>query len=745
MAAFLYRLGRTAFRRRWTTSMVWLLILIGVLFGAATAPPLPADTFTMPGTDTQQAFELLETKFPELNSAGAEARIVVRAPAGTTLAEPAQRDRVSALVADIRRAPLIDQVVDPYQAGSVSPDGRTGFVSAAFNVTATRMTAEAHTSLTQAAERARQSGLTVEMGGDAVPPSEGFGSGEVIGFLVAGVVLLITFGSLVAAGMPLLTAVLGVLISVAGIIGLGSTLGLSSTTSTLALMLGLAVGIDYALFIISRYRAEVTEGRERADAAGRAAGTAGSAVVFAGLTVVVALAGLAVVRIPLLTRMGLAGAGAVLIAVLVAVTLVPALLGFAPVKVLRRRDRARQYGRSPSARQQRKAEKRAGRTGPGASMRWARFVLRRPVLTLVVFVTGLVAIAVPATRLQLGLPSEGTMAPETTQRKAYDMLTESFGQGFNGPLTIVVSAPEATRVARTVSNDFKAQAGVVSVSDPVASTGDDAAVLTLVPSTGPTDKRTEDLVHRLRATGRETGARLDATVLVAGQTAMFLDFSGKLDAALLPYLGLVVGLAFILLMIIFRAVLVPLKAALGFLLSVTAALGAVVAVFQWGWLAAVFGVEQPGPIMSTMPILLIGVVFGLAMDYEVFLVARMREAYAHGQDAREAVVTGFRYGGSVVTAAALIMMSVFSGFIVQDNDFIQMIGLGLAAAVLFDAFAVRMAIIPALFALLGEAAWWMPRWLGRVLPRVDIEGTRLDERHEAHAEVPSSADASSRA
>ncbi|MEY9996245.1 RND superfamily putative drug exporter [Streptomyces sp. V4I8] len=736
MATFLYKLGRLAFRRRGITVLLWLLVLVGAGAAAASAPPLPADTFTMPGTETQKAYDLLEKRFPAFSADGAEARIVVRAPGGGKITDPAQKQRVESLFADLAKSPQVERVVDPYAGQAISKDGTTAYGSVTYEVGATRVSPEAHDALLDAARDGRASDLVVEMGGDALPPEGSMGSGEAIGVLVSAIVLLITFGSLLAAGMPLLTAFIGVAVGICGVVALGSTLGLSSTTSTLALMLGLAVGIDYALFIISRYRSEVAEGHERGEAAGRAVGTAGSAVVFAGLTVVVALAGLAVVNVPMLTKMGLAGAGTVAVAVVVAVTLVPALLGFAPVKVLRRRDRAAQYGKPLSARQQRKAAKRTARQKPNLGTRWAGFVLRHPVAVLLVGVVGLGAVAVPAAGLRLGLPSEGTMAPHTTQRKAYDMLSESFGPGFNGPLTVVVEGQDVKSAAATVRTELEEQRGVVSVSPPSLNEAGDTAVLNVVPNTGPSDTKTEGLVRELRTTADGIEGRTGSVVLVAGQTAMFIDFSQTLDQALLPYLAVVVGLAFLLLMLAFRSVLVPLKAALGFLLSVAAALGAVVAVFQWGWLADVFNVDQPGPVMSTMPIFMIGVVFGLAMDYEVFLVTRMHEAHSHGAPTREAVVTGFRYGGRVVGAAALIMTSVFSGFIVEDNDFIQMIGFGLAIAVLFDAFVVRMALVPALFALLGDKAWWMPGWLDRLLPNMDIEGKKLTEGRPADRHLP---------
>ncbi|WP_327354702.1 MMPL family transporter [Streptomyces sp. NBC_01304] len=737
MATFLSKLGRLAFRRRGVMVLLWLLIFGGVGFAASSAPAPPADTFSMPGTESQEAFDLLTEKFPDASADGASARVVVRAPEGKKITDPEQKAEVGKLVGELgTSSPQVVSAADPYRTPevSISKDGTTAYTVVTYKVSAMEVSDKAHDAQEAAIKKAEKTGLTVEAGGDAVKIDQAMGgTGEQIGILISAVVLVLTFGSMLAAGMPLLTALIGVGVGISGITALASTFDLSATTSTLAMMIGLAVGIDYALFIVSRFRAERIEGRTPEEAAGRAVGTAGSAVVFAGLTVIVALAGLAVVNVPMLTKMGLAAAGTVAVAVLVAITLIPALLGFAPVKVMARKTRL-QYAIKPlSEKKQGVAAKRAARLAkkggqdrPNLGSRWARYVLRHPVAVLLVGVVGLGAIAVPAASLELGLPGEGSMSTKTTQRKAYDMLSESFGPGFNGPLMVTVQADDAEAAGNKVGDALRDADGVVSVSPAGANKANDTAIVNVIPKTGPTEKKTEELVRELRGAAGELERTTASTILVTGQTAMFIDFSKTLDDALLPYLGLVVGLAFLLLMVVFRSILVPLKAALGFLLSVTAALGAVVAVFQWGWLADVLGIEQTGPIMSTMPIFMIGIVFGLAMDYEVFLVSRMRESYAHGARPADAVVDGFRHGGRVVAAAAVIMMSVFSGFIVEDNDFIKMIGFALAIAVLFDAFVVRMAIVPALFALLGKTAWWLPKWLDRILPRVDVEGEKLD-------------------
>ncbi|SEN09806.1 MMPL family transporter [Actinacidiphila rubida] len=713
MATFLYKLGRLAFRRRRYVVLVWVALLAIAGVGAATAPSAPSDNFTVPGTEAQHAFDLLHERFPGTNADGASARMVFKAPNGQKITAGPNKAAVEKVVTDLKNSPQKGTVADPFTADAVSKDGTTAYASVTYTAKSTEITDATHTAIEDAAQHGRDAGLTVETGGTALQASPETGNSEVIGIGIAAVVLLITFSSLVAAGLPLLTAIMGVGVGIAGITALATTLGLSSTSSTLASMIGLAVGIDYALFIVSRHRHELMEGHDGEEAAGRAVGTAGSAVVFAGLTVLIALAGLSVVNIPMLTKMGLAAAATVAIAVLIALTLIPALLGFAGTKVLTRKVRK---GRATDA------------DKPNMGTRWARLVVRRRVPFLVAGVVALGLAALPITGMQLGLPDDGSQPVSTTQRKAYDTLSAGFGPGFNGPLMVVVDAAHSSdpqQAAQHVKQTIAGFPDVKTVTAPAFNPKGDTATLTVVPASKPSSAQTEDLVHTIRGHSGELERSTGADVLVTGTTAMNIDVSQRLNDALVPYLALVVGLAFLLLMIVFRSVLVPLKAALGFLLSVLAALGAVVAVFQWGWLSHLIGVEQTGPIMSMMPIFLIGVVFGLAMDYEVFLVTRMREAYVHGESPRQAVVTGFTHGARVVSAAAVIMISVFAGFIGSSESMIKMMGFGLAIAVAFDAFIVRMTIVPAVLALLGRAAWWLPGWLQRALPNVDVEGEQL--------------------
>ncbi|MFG2465141.1 MMPL family transporter [Streptomyces canus] len=728
MATFLYRVGRLAFRRRWYVALVWAAVLAAVGLGALKAPGAADEGFSMPGIESQKAFDLMEERFPGATADGATARVVFVAPDGQKVTAADHKKAVEDTVAGLADGSQVATAVNPFQTKAVSKDGTTAYATVTYKVAADDLTDASKEQLEHALEAARDTGLTVDAGGSAMADGGGAGgAAELIGVAIAAVVLLVTFGSLAAAGLPLLTALIGVGVSMATILALSHALGLSTTTGTLAMMLGLAVGIDYALFVVSRYREERANGRAAQEATALAVGTAGSAVVFAGLTVVIALAGLAVVGIPMLTKMGLAAAGAVVVAVLIALTLVPAFLGFWPNAVLRRKDRG-------PRRIQEEAKDNGG-------TRWARFVLRRPLPVLILGVVGLGALALPMTSLQLGMPGDEAKPTSTTERRAYDALAEGFGPGFNGPLTVVVDAKgddDAKAAAAAISKDIGATKGIVSVSPARFNEAGDTAVFSVVPSTAPTDEKTKELVTAIRGERPGIESETGATYEVTGSTALNIDISEKVQSALVPYLIVVVGLAIVLLLVVFRSLLVPLKAALGFLLSVLASLGAVVVVFQEGHGAGLLGVETTGPIMSLMPIFLVGIVFGLAMDYEVFLLSRMREAYVHGETSHQAVTSGFRHSARVVVAAALIMIAVFAGFIGESDSMIKMIGFGLASAVLLDAFVVRMAIVPAVLALLGDRAWWLPAWLDRILPRVDVEGEALTR--DADNPEPSPAD-----
>ncbi|MFI7585496.1 MMPL family transporter [Spongisporangium articulatum] len=728
MATFLYRVGRFSYRRRGLVAGVWLLLLVATGIAAATLSGPTSSTFSIPGTESQKALDLITERNPGANADGASVRVVFVAGGNGTLTSDASKAAVEKAITQLKAVDDVAAVSDPYRSQAVSQDGTTAYATVSYSVPATQLTSATNETLQTAARSAVGPGITVEFGGDVVSSDGPAGATEGIGIVIGAIVLVITFGSLLAAGLPLLTALIGVGFGTLGVAVATGFTDISDTTSVLATMLGLAVGIDYALFIVSRYRHELLVGRDGEEAAGRAIGTAGSAVVFAGATVVIALAALLVAGIPFLSSMGLAAAGTVAMAVVIALTLVPALLGFLGRRVLGRRGRAALDPEAPGGGD--------GNLVHGEPMgaRWARLVVRGRVPVFIVLVLALGAIALPTLDLRLGMPTDETASPSTTQRRAYDALAAGFGPGFNGPLIVAVDLAGITgedsgfaRDAATtdIQADLAKVPGVAAVAPATPNAAGDLALITVIPTTGPSTDATETLVHTIRADAQKWRAERGARAYVTGTTAIGIDISEKLGAALAPYLIVVVGLAFLLLMLVFRSLVVPLKATLGFLLSLAATFGALVAVFQKSWGAGLVGLDSSGPILSFLPILVIGILFGLAMDYEVFLVTRMREEFVHGADAQSAVVSGFRHGARVVTAAAVIMTSVFAGFVITDDPIVKSIGFALSVGIVFDAFVVRMTLVPAIMSLLGRSAWWFPSWLDRLLPDVDVEGEGL--------------------
>jgi uncharacterized membrane protein YdfJ with MMPL/SSD domain len=715
MATRLYRIGGWAFRHRRVVLLSWLVALLAVVASAAAFSGKTSNEFSVPGTESQVAQDLLEEKFPE--AGGGSARVVFAAPEGEQLTDAENKAAVMESVERASKAPEVVAVADPYESKTISKDGRIGFADVYYPVKAEEVEKESADALEASVKPAEEAGMQVEFGGGVVH-EESESMAEAVGMGVGFVVLAITLSSLLAAGLPLFTALIGVMLGVTGITALSGVVEISETAPILATMLGLAVGIDYALFILSRHRQNMGEGMEPEEAAAQATATAGSAVVFAGATVVIALVGLTVVQIPFLTVMGLAAAATVSIAVLIAVTLLPAILGFSGGRlgrlnrVLRLRPRHRKEGTDT------------------LSLRYAKFITRRPKLVVVTTLVLLGAIAIPAMHMKLGLPDDGSSPTSTTERRAYDLLTEGFGPGFNGPLTAVVHAPDATReqqkqIATTVAEEIKTFPGVAAVSAPAQNESGDITVVSVTPTSGPAADETKDLVSYMRAEAEKIPEKYGLDAYVTGTTALNIDTNDKLAAALPKYIAVVVGLALILLTVVFRSVLVPLKAVGGFLLSIAAALGVVVWVFQDGNLMSVFDIAKEGPITSFLPVLLVGILFGLAMDYEVFLVSRMREHFVKTGRAKESVVVGYGQSGRVVTAAAIIMISVFGAFILDTDPVVKSIGLSLAFGVLADAFIVRMTLVPAVMHLLGKRAWWMPKRLERIVPEVDIEGEEM--------------------
>ncbi|WP_026534445.1 MMPL family transporter [Arthrobacter sp. H14] len=610
----------------------------------------------------------------------------------------------------------------------VSDDGSVAVARVQFDKEINAVSAETRQQVQDVVNAAKASGVQVDYSKEIVQDiSEIFGAAEIIGVAMAAVVLLVMLGTFVAAGLPLLMAVTGVAVGVGGTFALSGVIEMSSVSPMLALMLGLAVGIDYSLFIVNRHRTQLLHGMPMGESIGRATGTAGNAVLFAGLTVVIALAALSVTGIPFLAVMGLAGAATVAVAVVVALTLTSALLGTIGNRLISKRVWAKAGSGGTEHEDQAEAERIDSGRG------WGGFVTKHPIVMLIVSILALGAVALPAMDLRVGLPDGGAEPADSTAYAAYTSLGQAFGEGINGPLLVVGEMPsglsdeEAEESRFDVVRELRRVDNVAAAVPAGASQDGDTAIFQVIPTDGPSDQSTEELVHELRDSAGEISAATGVEIGVTGQTAVNIDVSQKLLDALPLYLGLVVGLSLILLLLVFRSIVVPLLATAGFLLSLAASFGAVVAIYQWGWLGEIFGVHNPGPVLSFLPIIMIGVLFGLAMDYQVFLVSGMREAYIHGEPARHAVRSGFSHGARVVTAAAIIMTSVFAGFVFSHLTMVRPIGFGLAFGVLLDAFVVRMVIVPAAMHLLGKSAWWLPRWLDRLLPDVDVEGSKLAE------------------
>jgi RND superfamily putative drug exporter len=712
MATLLYRLGALSARRWRMTMLAWLVVLGGVVALGVTSSGTFQMSSSIPGSPAQTALTRMDQHWanPQVQSAD----VVFQAPAGHKVTESALQRSMNASLAAAGHVSGVTAVTTPAQDGRVSPDGRTAVAQVDFTTAKGNDVPTATLDAVKATGApAENAGLKTVYGGDAfAPPGTTVGPTELVGVLVALTILLITFGSMVSAGMPLLTALVGVAGTMTALMGLSSVVGISSNAPTLSIMLGLAVGIDYALFIVSRHRSQLAAGTPVKESIAKATATAGSAVVFAGATVLIALAGLSVAGVPMLTSMGLASAGAVLVAVLTALTLLPALLAAFGRRLIPK----------PGSRTARNAA-HADKATMG--MKWMTAVMRHPVRYLVAVTVGLLVIAAPAAKLQTALDDNGSQPTTTTSRQAYDMIDQSFGPGANGPLLVLVENHSPAAVASTataVQHALDGVPGVASVS-PVDTAKDGAAArIQVVPATGPRTQATSDLVTHLRTAMTPVASSTGSYVAVTGQTAVSIDVSSKLNSALLPFGIVVVGLSLLLLMIAFRSIAIPLKATIGFLLSVGSAFGATVAVFQWGWLAGPLGTPSQGPVASFVPIIVMAVLFGLAMDYEVFLVSAMREDYGRRRDARGAVLAGARHASRVVTSAALIMIAVFVSFFLGKDPAIMPIAFALAVGVLVDAFLVRMTLVPAVLTLLGDRAWWLPRRLDRFLPHLDVEG-----------------------
>ncbi|MFI8525046.1 MMPL family transporter [Promicromonospora sukumoe] len=752
MSSVLYSLGRWAVRARRLVVALWVVALVLVGGAAGLLQQGLDNQVSIPGTESQEALDRLAATFPQVS--GASAQVIVVAPDGGTINDDAMRAAIEDGVEDLGDVSQVEVVTSPYDdlmPASVSDDDRATLLTIQLDGDQGSITDETKDALgveTEALAQALPAGAEAHLGGQLFSskfPEMTLTEG--IGLLVALVVLVLTLGSLVAAGLPLLNALLGVGASM-GLLFAATVLGpINSTTPMLAVMLGLAVGIDYALFIVSRHREQLGKGLDVHESIARATATAGSAVVFAGLTVMIALVGLGVAGIPFLTIMGVAAAVTVGVTVLVSLTLLPALLGMAGERL-----------RPRPSRKERRAAARAAAAAVEASQGtpaqddpeatrtlvavvappeekpnrffagWVRAVTKVPALTVVLVIAGMGALSYPALDLRLALPDAGVMAEDDPARVTYDLVSENFGDGFNGPLIVtgsIVTSTDPVALMDQIGDEIADLPGVADVPLSTPNESADTGIIQVVPEGGPTSAETEALVREIRSLHDHFLDEYGVDLAVTGFTAVGIDVSDKLGNALLPFALVVVGLSLILLTMVFRSIAVPIKATIGYLFSVGAAFGVVSLVFEHGVLAEALNVTRTGPVISFMPIVLMGILFGLAMDYEVFLVSRMREDYVHGGSAKHAISTGFQGSAKVVTAAAIIMIAVFVAFVPHGDMNLKPIALGLAVGVAVDAFVVRMVFVPAVLALLGEKAWYMPKWLDKVLPSFDVEGEGL--------------------
>ncbi|HEX5145455.1 MAG TPA: MMPL family transporter [Conexibacter sp.] len=710
------RLARWVVHHRGRVIGGWILLLVALLAISGAAGTQFAQDFSLPHTDSQRAYDLLQRDFPA--QSGDSDQIVFHARTGQ-IADPATRASIAATLGRIARLPHVSGVSSPFAAGggAISRDGTIAFATVAFDKRANELPRSAIEQVVSTAESARSAQLQVELGGQAIQQvqQQSFGTASGIGLLAAVIILLLTFGSLTAMGMPILTAMLG-LGTAFGLIGLLThVLDTPDVSTELAAMVGLGVGIDYALFIVTRFREGYRAGASVEDSVVTAMDTAGRAVLFAGVTVIIALLGMCLLGVSFLYGMSIATALGVLMTMLAALTLLPALLS-------KFGDRVGRLGRRARARAE------SGRTQGATWAAWATFISRRPVPAMVAGLAIVLVLAIPALSMRLGQSDSGNDPTSLTTRRAYDLLAEGFGKGFNGPLLVVVQLPhggadrgaDQEALARTAVA-LRGTPGVVAVTAAHTSPNGRTATLQAFPSSAPQDAATTDLVHALRddrlpPVERATGA----TVLVAGSTAVGIDFSTVLSSKLPLFIGVVVLLAALLLLVVFRSLVIPLQAAIMNLLSIGASLGAAVAIFQYGWLGDLIGVS-PGPIDAFIPVMLFSIVFGLSMDYEVFLVSRIHEEWVRRRDAHGAVIDGLARTGRVITAAATIMICVFLSFALNDNRAVKLFGASFAIAVFIDAFVVRCLLLPATLHVLGRRTWWLPKWLDDRMPHLAIE------------------------
>lgn len=719
MAKYLYKLGKlvVAHNKKVIGGTIGILIIIAI--AALSLGPSFSDEMSIPDTESAEAGKILEKEFQTSKEpAPGTVNLVLKAPKDQTLESQEVVEALNQTIDKIKEDKSVVSVATPAELGNYNESKQIGYAVVTYKVPAHKVTEKSKEIILNSIENTRDAGIQTELAGSvAFSELEIGGITEVIGVVIAYAILAITFASFLAAGMPIITAAVGLGIGILSILIGTNYLDIPSFALSLAAMLGLAVGIDYALFIMSRFRQELAKGHNLKEAIAIATGTAGSAVVFAGLTVIVALLGLAVAKIPFLTMMGISAAVCVLFAILIAVIFVPAILAVFGHKI------------GPS-RKNKLLEKLTSKKNKEQSNKWGHFVTKRPWTVTFLGILLLIVVSIPFFHMQLGLPDNGTKSAETTERRAYDLLSEAYGPGYHSSLVVLAEIDKSseediqTKINKVIE-ELGDLANVDSVSPPIPNESGNIFMISITPKTGPNDIETNDLVHSIRELSDNNKEQIE--LLVTGATAVNIDISEKLNDALPLFASLIVGFAFILLVLVFRSILVPLKAVLGFLLSLGATLGFVVYVIQDGNFINLFGFPTASPVLAFLPVIVIGILFGLAMDYEVFLVSRMHEDFTHSKDAKKAILAGLKDSGGVVTAAGLIMVAVFTGFMLAPDPIIKSMGFALTFGIIFDAFVVRMAIVPAVMTLMGNAAWYLPKWLDKILPNIDVEGTSIQK------------------
>ncbi|PIM66472.1 hypothetical protein CTU88_43670 [Streptomyces sp. JV178] len=717
-------LARWCVRHRLVAVLLWLLAFAGTAAGAVAAGAAYSNDYKTPGTESSRATELLSEGFPGIS--GDNATVVWHTDDGTVRAAAVEQTMTRTLD-EIAGLPGVAAVTDPYDgagAGRISQDGHTAYASVTFDKPAGDVDKAQAEAVVDTAKAAESHGLQVELGGEAIGLTEASGGhlAEIVGVLVAAVVLFLAFGSLAASVLPIATALVSVGTAYAGITLLGHVMTVADFAPMLGTLIGLGVGIDYALFIVTRHRRGLKRGLPVEEAARNAVATTGRAVVFAGATVCIALLGMLILRLGFLNGVAIAASLTVVLTVAASVTLLPALLSFIGMRALSRRERRRlaEHGPEPEL-------------PTGFAARWSAFVERHPKKLGAIALVVMTLLALPTLGLRLGTSDQGNDPKATTTRAAYDVLADGFGPGVNGPLTLVTEVGGAADklALDNLDTTLRTTEGVSAVTPVTFNTGGDTAYLTVVPDSSPQSERTSDLVERLRdevLPRAESGTSLD--LHVGGVTAGYDDFADVIVGKLPLFVGAVIGLGCLLLLLAFRSIGIPLKAAAMNVAAVAAAFGVVVAIFQWGWGSELLGLGRAGPIEPFLPVIMVSVLFGLSMDYQVFLVSRMYEEWLETGDNRRAVRVGLAETSRVINSAAVIMISVFLAFVLSGDRVIAMFGIALAAAVALDAFVLRTLLVPALMHLLGGANWWLPRWLDRRMPRISIEPPESRAAHE---------------